>query len=137
MPKAKYARKASPGECVICVEKGVLPSQAIACALHSLVTIDELRAEIAVLKNHAGASSRLHLALAEMASQVPSKDGSEELDYVCSLQERLDRVEALLQHAHSVASYDADVVSMPPKLLARGGTSRRLATPKRTKESKP
>lgn len=102
------------GKCHFCANEGILPSEAIACALHSEYAIRELKAEIAVLRNEAGASSRLHLALADLDGSVPSGNGQAELDSVRETRDRLERVRILLQHALDVASYDADVTSSAP-----------------------
>lgn len=100
------ARKPKAGECHVCIQKGMPPSEAVACCLHSTLIIEELRAEIAVLKDTASASSRLHLALADMNSAVPSVDGSEELRSVVEDRARLDRVLALAEHLVLVAGCD-------------------------------
>jgi hypothetical protein len=102
--KARF--KHEPGKCHTCADEGVLPSEAIACALHSVLTIKELRAEIAVLKNASGASSRLHLAIAELYAGVPSEDGSEELAYVKELHTRADRVRDAIEGALNIANYE-------------------------------
>jgi hypothetical protein len=96
------------GKCQVCADKGILPSEAIACALHSIYTIHELESEISVLRDHASASSRLHLALADLDGSVPSVDGLAELASVQEGRARLDRVRVLLEHALDVASYDDD-----------------------------
>jgi hypothetical protein len=95
-----------PGKCHECADKGIVPSEAIACYLHSTHTIDQLKAEIAVLKNASGASSRLHLAIADLYGAVPSADGSEELAYVKELHARADRVRDAIQAALTIANYD-------------------------------
>lgn len=100
-----------PGKCQFCADAGILPSEAIACALHSILAIEELKAEVAVLKNTAGASSRLHLALADLDSCVPSKDGKAELASVKETRMRLDYLVTLLERALSVANYELQ----PPK----------------------
>lgn len=102
---------AKPGECRACAAEGILPSQAVACAMHSEILIRELQAEISVLKNTAGASSRLHLALADMYGAVPSKDGSEELRSVIDQRDRLDRVAKLAELLMLMAQWDDEAAS--------------------------
>jgi len=95
-----------PGKCHICADKGILPSEAIACALHSVFRIKELEREVRVLENTAGASSRLHLALASLMGAVPSADGRAELGFVKELLARADKVRDAVQKALDVANYE-------------------------------
>lgn len=94
----------------MCADQGILPSEAIACHLHSTLTIKELQAEISILKDASGASSRLHLTIAAMCGSVPSDDGSEELAYVRELQTRADRVRDAIEGGLKIANYDDDGV---------------------------
>jgi len=101
-------------KCEICREHGIAPSRAIACALHSTYAIRELRAEIMVLKDAAGASSRLHLALADLDGSVPSADGSQELASAKEARKRLERVRAAIERALAIANYDDDAALPDP-----------------------
>ena len=112
--KKKQSLPHEPGECQICADKGSRPAEAIACAWHSVYTIKELQAEIAVLKDTASASSRLHLALAELYGFVPSTDGQDELNAVREDHARMDRVRDAIEHALAIANYDDEPVSSPP-----------------------
>ena len=114
MKKKKQSFPHEPGECQICADKGSRPAEAIACAWHSVYTIKELQAEIAVLKDTASASSRLHLALAELYGFVPSTDGQDELNAVREDHARMDRVRDAIEHALAIANYDDEPVSSPP-----------------------
>ena len=94
------------GKCQVCADQGILPSEAVACHMHSIMAIEELRAEIAVLKDTAGAGSRLILAIAELSSSVPSEDGSEELAFVKELLARADQVRDAIQVTLDIANYE-------------------------------
>lgn len=95
-------------DCVICREKKILPSEAIACVLHSAYAIDELRRQNAALRDTAGVGGKLRLTLAEMNGCFPSEDGEAELASVRERQARLDRVRAALEHALAIANYEAE-----------------------------
>jgi hypothetical protein len=90
----------------MCADEGMLPSEAIACALHSEHVVRELQAEIAVLKDASSHSSRLHLAIADLYGSVPSTDGSAELSFVKELLTRADRVRDAINKSLDIANYD-------------------------------
>lgn len=96
-------------KCDVCRAKGLLPSQAIACALHSTHAIRELEATVAALRDTAGAGGRLHVALAEFQGCIPSADGVAELEAVKEDRARLDRVRAAIEAALAIANYE-DVI---------------------------
>jgi hypothetical protein len=107
MPK-KVRFPHEPGKCRICADRGILPSEAVACVLHSEIAINELKTENTTLKRGATASQRLHFALADMAGSVPSPDGSEELAFVREMHDRIERLSTLLRATLDVAEYEID-----------------------------
>jgi len=102
--KARFPHET--GKCQVCADQGILPSEAVVCYLHSIALIKELRAEIAVLKDTAGASSRLHLAIAGLENSVPSVDGSEELAFVKELLTRADTVRDAIEAVLKIVNYE-------------------------------
>lgn len=106
--KAKVRFPHEPGKCRFCADAGILPSDAIACVLHSEITINELKTENLTLRHGANASQRLHFALADMAGSVPSPDGREELAFVREMHDRIERLSTLLRATLNVAEYEID-----------------------------
>lgn len=100
-------RVRATSRCEACAAEG-MQSSAIACVLHSTLKVQELEANIAALKDTAGAGSRLHVAIADMFSAVPSLDGSEELASIRETQDRLERVRLAIEYALHLANWDDD-----------------------------
>ena len=107
-PERRKTTKHTLSKCQFCSDEGLSPSEAIACAMHSIIHVRELKAEISVLRNEAGTSSKLHLALADLDGSVPSTDGRSELESVKDTRRRLGCVSQLLEMLVAKAGFDDD-----------------------------